>query len=243
MPAPAVYVCIRRTLEWADEAEVRARLVPAFRPKMEVWNATFDVPYHLFRHRLKAIAQANLGRVEGAVRAPLDAAPEGAVVIPVDDDDWLAPDLALRLRERYAPEMTGYLWVRSVLEPRVPWRRRLWYGLWSWKKSVCDTNNYAIVRRPDTDELVRRHLRAGRYFAAHAARIARVPGVLAIQNRNVSSQTAMGWRRESVSRDELVRSYRRYRGLYDSVALPDALGWARPCVAQMAELMRDLRVR
>src|SRR5262245_32597943 len=135
MTAPAVYVCVRRTLEWWDEAEVRAHLIPAFRPKMEVWNATFDVPYHVFRHRLKRIAQASLARVEGAVCAPLDAAPLGAVVIPVDDDDWLAPDLALRIRGRYAPEMKGYLWVRTVLEPRVPWRRRFWYWLWSWKKS------------------------------------------------------------------------------------------------------------
>jgi len=240
---PAVYVSVRRTLEWADEAHVRAHLIPAFRPKLEVWNATFDVPYHLFRHRLKRIAQESLAQVEGAVCARLDAVPDGAVVIPVDDDDWLAPDLALRLRERYAPEMKGYLWVRSVLEPRVPPRRRLWYWLWSWKKSVCDTNNYAIVWRPDTEELVRRHLRAGRYFAAHAALIARVPGVLAIQNRNVSSQTAMGWHRASISRDELVRSYRRYRALYDSVALPEALAWARPHVARMAELMRDLHLR
>jgi hypothetical protein len=218
MIAPAVYVCIRRTLEWEDEAQVRALLIPSFRPKMEVWNGTFDVPYHLFRHRLKRIAQASLARIEGAV---------------------CAPDLALRLRDRYSPEMKGYLWVRSVLEPRVPWRRRLW----SWKKSVCDTNNYAIVRRQDADELVRRHVRAGRYLAANAALIARVPGVLAIQNRNVSSQTAMGWRRDSFTRDDLVRSYRRYRRLYDSVVLPEDLAWARPYVAEMAELMRDLRLR
>src|SRR5262249_60636170 len=51
-----IHIWIRRTLDWHDEAQVAARVYPAFRPKMEAWNATFTMPYHRFRYRLKAIA-------------------------------------------------------------------------------------------------------------------------------------------------------------------------------------------
>jgi hypothetical protein len=243
MPTPGVYICIRRTLDWHDEAATAARLRPDFRPKVEVWNATLDPPYHLFRHRLKQIAQANLARVENAVRAPLEEIPRGAVVIPVDDDDWLAPDLADRLAEQYDPAASGYLWIRHVVEPPLRLRTRAWYWLWSWKASTCATNNYAIPNRPELAELVYHHSKAGRYFDANRSRIKRMPRTLSIQNRNLSSQTAMAWRRTSLTRDELVESVDRYRTLYSSRELPDELDWARPCIARMEELMRQVRVK
>jgi hypothetical protein len=237
------YICIRRTLDWLDEAVVAANLRPTFRPKVEVWNATLDPPYHLFRHRLKQIAQENLARVAHAVHAPFEEIPRGAVVIPVDDDDWLSPELADRLTEAYDPAVHGYLWTREVLEPPVSRRTRLWNWLWSWKASTCATNNYAVANEPELAELVSRHVLAGRYFDAHAARIKRIPGVLSIQNRNVSSQTAMAWRRPSITREELVASVERHRSLYSSWALRDELHWARPCLARMAELTAQIRVK
>jgi hypothetical protein len=240
---PRVYICIRRTLDWHDETLVQANLRPSFRPKFEVWNATLDPPYHLFRVRLKQIAQANLAQVANALRAPLEEIPRGAVVIPVDDDDWLCPELADRLAARYDPRAAGYLWIRTVVEPPVPLRIRLWSRLRRRKASTCATNNYAISNRPELADLVYRHVMAGRYFDANGSRIKRVPGILSIQNRNVSSQTAMGWRRPSITRDELVRSVHRYRTFYASHVLPEELGWARPCMARMNELMEQIRVK
>jgi hypothetical protein len=242
-PAPPICICVRATLDWQDEAAVEAQLVDAFRPKVRAWNATLTPPYHLVRHRLKTLAQANLARVEGAARVPPDAIPPDALVIPVDDDDWLAPDLATRLRERLDPDARGYLWTREVLEIRVPLRRRFWYWLWSWKASTCATNNYAFPYRPELEPVVRSHLKASAHFDAHRARIVRLPRTLSIQNRNLSSQTALGWRRPSVSREELVAKFRRYRALYRHVALPAELAWARPYVDAMAELMDEIRVR
>lgn len=243
MPTPGVFICIRRTLDWDDEAAVTANLRPDFRPKLAMWNATLDPPYHLFRSRLKRIARANLARVENATVATLDAIPPGAVVVPVDDDDWLAPELAHRLAEHHDPEASGYLWVRDVVEPPRPLRVNFWNWLWSWKASTCATNNYAVVNRPDLTELLFYHVRSGRYFDAHRARIQRIPQTLAIQNRNVSSQTAMAWRRPSITREALVRSLHRYRSLYVTYPLPDALGWARPYMEQMDELVRQIRVK
>ena len=89
-----VFLCVRRTIDWRDETKID----PGFRPKVEAWNATFPMPYPVFRQRLKEIAAANLARVEGATVADLAAVPPGAIVAPVDDDDWFAPDLAAELR-------------------------------------------------------------------------------------------------------------------------------------------------
>jgi len=243
MPTPRIYICIRRTLDWHDEAASAALLRPDLRPKVEVWNATLEPSYYLFRDRLKQIAQANLARVENAVQAPLADVPRDAIVIPMDDDDWLAPELANRLAEQYDPAASGYLWIRDVVAPRVPLRTRAWYWLWRWTASACATNNYAIPNRPGVAELVSHHVRAGRYFDANRSRIKRMRRILSIQNRNLASRTAMGWRRPSITRDELVDSVDRYRALYSSRELPDELGWARPCMAQMDELMKQVRVK
>lgn len=240
---PGVYICIRRTLDWRDGVASTARLRPDLRPKVKVWNSTLDPPYHVFRQRLKEIAEANLAQVENAVRAPLAEIPPGAIVIPVDDDDWLAPELPDRLAEQYDPAARGYLWIRHLIEPRVRLRTRVWYWLWSWRASTCGSNNYAVPCRAEVAELVYSHTRAGRYFDVNRSRIKRMARILCVQNRNLGSQTAMAWHRPLLTREELVENLHRYRGLYASHQLPDEVGWARPCVAQMDELMRLVRVK
>ena len=49
-----LHICVRRTLPWHDEAEVAAALRPEMRPKVEVWNATFNLRYAAFRLRLRS---------------------------------------------------------------------------------------------------------------------------------------------------------------------------------------------
>lgn len=243
MGSPAIYLCVRRTLNWHDEAEVEAKLIPAFRPKMAAWNATFDTPYYVFRQRLKAIARASLDRVEGARLATIDAIPDGAIAVPVDDDDWFAPDLAARIEAAYQPNAAGYLWRRATVQVPIPLGRRLRYLLWSFKAPTCNTNDYAVTSFPCAEPILIYHVRAGRYFDTYRDRIVKIPATLAIQNRNVSSQTAMGWRRPTITREELIRSYERHRALYASLALIPDLAWAKPYVAEMAELMSQLRVK
>ena len=239
-----IYLCIRRTLDWRDAAAVEAGLRPEMRPKVAVWNATFSVPYHLFRARLKGITELNLARVEQASRAALDEIPPGAVVVPVDDDDWLAPDLAVHLRRAWSPAVAGWLWTSHLLElPRASRPRlRFW-----WRRheppSTCSTNNYAVANRPELAPLALRHVQAGQWFDANGDRIRHVPRTLAMQNRNLASQTALAWRRPTITRDELVESLERYRALYASLRLPLEITWAEPYIALAAELTHDIRVR
>ena len=86
------------------------------------------------------------------------------------------------------------------------------------------------------------HTQATEYFTHHRSRIARIAKSLSLKNRNMASQTAMGWKQPSITREELVENYHRYRTLYDS---PESLGewdWARPYVQSMAELMRQISI-
>lgn len=86
-----LHICIRKTADWGDQAAFWAQLDPGFAPKVQAWNSTFRLPYHEFRRELRAIAQANLAKVQGAVLCTWEEVPEGALVAPVDDDDGLPP--------------------------------------------------------------------------------------------------------------------------------------------------------
>lgn len=246
---PEIVVCVRATLDWQDRAAVEAGMIERFRPKYDAWNSRFSVPYHLFRHRLKEIAQENLRNVEGVRSVEVDDIPPGALVVPVDDDDWFCPDLARHLRAAYDETKRGYYWRRYVLEAlpeRNPLRllrpgRPLRQGDHS--GFTCGTNSYAVVNTDGWGHHVASHRRASRHFDEHVAQVAHVPGILSIQNRNYSSQTVLGMRDEPISWRRLMRRFRRYRRFYERAVLPRELAWSRPYVALMAELMRELKPR
>jgi hypothetical protein len=108
---------------------------------------------------------------------------------------------------------------------------------------TCKTNNYAIVHEPALVGLAASHVQASRYFDEHASRVTSIPARLAIQNRNLASQTTLAWRRPSIERDELVILLERHRGLYAAWKATPDLRWAQPYVDLMSELMQDIRVR
>lgn len=245
MTSAAVHICIRRTLDWSDPAGVSAGIDPGFRQKFETWNATFDMPYAEFRRRMVEIATLNLSRVEGARLTPLAEVPPGAWIVPIDDDDWLAPDLVARVRRLLDAPVTGCRWRREVIEPlddrRGPraWLRRRR----ALEHFVCASNNHAILNTPEIAPLVRNHVLASEYFDAHPAELRRTPRFLAIQNRNPASQTALALREPTISRDRLVGVLDRYQGLYAGWKLRRSLRWAQPCLDRMAELVDSVGLR
>ena len=50
------YIWVRATVDWEDEEAFLAQVRPEFDGKLVLWNATFTIPYHLFRHRVRRIA-------------------------------------------------------------------------------------------------------------------------------------------------------------------------------------------
>lgn len=238
-----LYVCVRRTLEWGDEAAVTAGLRPEFRPKVATWNATFTLPYHRFRQRLKEIAASNLARIADARVAPLADVPPGALIVPVDDDDWFAPDLVHRLMPAVDAQADGSTWTGWALEPvRRPKRLRLLIRSLR-TQWTCGSNNYVVRNLPALAPLVGNHIAASRHFDAHANQVRHVAVRLSIQNRNLASQTALAWKRPTIAPTELRAVYERYRTFYDTVSLPNDLGWAAPYVALVGELTHELRLR
>jgi hypothetical protein len=244
---PFVYIVVRRTTDWANEATVRAQLPDGFAPLVDLWNDTFDMPYHRFRQQLKQIAQANHARVEGAVTAALEDVPPGGLIAPVDDDDWFSPEMARVVADNRDERYHGYRWPSRFLEVppdfnqwRGAWRRRLFPSTppyW-----LCTTNNHAIENMPGVGTTVGSHIKATEWFVRNDAFVKVLDAPLSVQNRNLASQTALLFRTGVMTRSKLLRRHRQYRALYAKAprALP---AWCRPSIASMAELMQALRVR
>jgi len=239
-----VYVCVRRTLDWGDKAAVDAGLIESFRPKAELWNATFNIPYHEFRQRVKRIAQLSLDRVENAQRASVEAAPPGALLVPVDDDDWFSPDLANRLREEFDPSISCYYWNRRILEPGRHLRRIK--GLlkeFVTGEVIFASNNYAIRNVGDLARLTGGHTEVYRHFQATRGQVKYLAAALSLQNRSLASQTTLGLWRQALTRDALIERFDRYRTLYPKTHLSRGLRWAAPYVTLMSELMDALKLQ
>jgi hypothetical protein len=243
-----IYIWVRATANWEDERAFLAQLDPAFKPKVDVWNDTFDMPFHRFRRETRRIAERNLSRVENAAVADWDEIPEGALVIPVDDDDWFAPNVARVLEESLDPRRTGYFWISSFIEVPINLGHRL-AGIRraifprTPPRWICSTNNYAIVKQPDTKLLLEKHTMASGWFGGPGQRqVHRIEQRLSVMNRTLGSQTSLGFWKPSIRRSELLRKFRRYRALYRAPVSRE-LDWCRPYVAMMAELMGRLNVR
>lgn len=245
---PSLYLVVRQTTDWTNEAIVRAQLPERFVPAFHLWNETFEMPYHHFRQRLKQIAAENHAQVEGALTARLEDVPEGALIAPVDDDDWFSPAMAKVIDDNRDEHCRGYRWPSRFLE--VPPDLDQWLGVWrrrlipstplTW---VCTTNNYVIEKVPDVAPLVDSHIRATEWFVENEASVKVLGPPLSLHNRNIASQTALTFRSgRSMTRSKLLRRLRQYRALYEKGPrrLPP---WTAPWITKMAELMADLRVR
>lgn len=243
-----IYIWVRATADWGDENAFLAQLDPAFKPKVDVWNDTFDLPFHRFRRQVRRVAELNLSRVENAVVAGWDEIPSGALVLPVDDDDWFAPDVARVLEEGLDPHASGYFWIGSVMEVPINFGHRLALirraifpsTLPRW---ICATNNYAMVKRPDTRALLEKHPLASEWFGGPGKEEVRwIDKRLSLANRTLGSKTSLAFGRPTIRRTELIRKFRRYRALYSAPPAPE-LDWCRPYLTMMADLMGRLNVK
>jgi hypothetical protein len=242
-----VRIWIRATMDFDDEAAFRAQLEPRLREPIALWDATFAMPWRVFRSRLRAVARESLERVEGAVVAEWEEIPEGSLVLPCDDDDWFRPDVAKVVQAALAPNHTGVRWQSTFLEVPRDWRHHL--GIWRRHvqgprpRFVCTTNNYAVVVSRAPKPVLTSHLEASDWFLAQpAAAVAVLDDRLSLQNRTIASQTALVPQQRTIGRRHLLRKLDRYRRLYDRPLAPE-LAWAQPYADQMASLMRELTLR
>ena len=251
-----LHICVRRTLPWHDEAATAASLDAVVRTRVELWNATFNLTYATFRHRMTQIARENWSRVEHAQLTPLEQIPPGGLVAPVDDDDWFSPEMGRRLLvERGSSSLHGYHWNRYVLE--TPRRARRWpfarpRRATDTSRYTCSSNNYAVVNLPELKPAIESHVAASRIFDAEPRRVKHVAASLSLQCRNLASRSALGGGRRSanpgaepppLSRQGLIEKLRRQQEFYDRLRLPPEVAWAEPCAAAVAELLHEMRLK
>ena len=250
-----VHICVRRTLPWHDEAAVAASLDPIVRSRVELWNHIFKVSYAAFRHRMTQIAQQNWSRVEQAQVTALEQIPPGALVAPVDDDDWFSPELGRRLLAERSASLHGYHWNRYVLE--TPRRPRRWpfarpRRSTDTSRYTCSSNNYAVSNLPELKPAIESHVAASRMFDACPGRVKHVDASLSLQCRSLASSSVLSGERRAMSpraalapltHDGLIAMLRGLRRFYDRLRLPPEVAWAEPSAAAVAELLREMRLK
>src|SRR4051794_14655135 len=155
------------------------------------------MPYRVFRSRLRAIARENLARVDGARVSAWEEIPEGALVLPCDDDDWFRPDVAAVLQRELRPGVSALRWTSSFLEVPTNWRHQL--GIWRARVQgprpmfLCTTNNYAMFASEGSQDLLKSHVQASRWVGAQPPGSVPILGErLSLMNRTIASQTSLG---------------------------------------------------
>jgi hypothetical protein len=167
---------------------------------ISIWDAALDVDYRHFRHVIKDTALASFRNVHESIfleRADFRALalePDDLVVF-VDDDDWLAPDLFIRLRDgpgghdgakwgsiRVGPIFSASpeIQAHGVLFPRPI-------------DQVLYTNNYTVTGRLLLRVGVERlfeHRDAQRQLDARAYRPETIPQYLSAANKHPCSTMA-----------------------------------------------------
>jgi hypothetical protein len=166
---------------------------------ISIWDAALDVDYRRFRHLVKDTTLANFRQVADSVflehvdfRA---IAPEpDDMVVFVDDDDWLAPDLFIRLRE--APDShDGAKWGSIRIGPVFSQPETQTHGVFYARPidQVLYTNNYAVtgrtLKRLGVEQLFE-HRDAQRRFDVGAYRPKTVPQYLSAANKHPCSTMA-----------------------------------------------------
>ena len=243
----AVRIWVRTTLDYDDERAFSGQLRAEFREQVALWDGLFEMPFRVFRSRVRDIARENLERVEGAVVSDWDDIPDEALVLPCDDDDWFAPHAAAALERSAGADGPGARWPTSFLEIPIDWRHEL--GVWRARvlgprpEFACATNNYALRKSGDVRELLADHVLASRWVRAQPVGTIPVLGErLSLMNRTLASQTSLGWNRSPRGRRNTLRKLPRYRRLYRR-PLPSGLAWAQPYADQMEALMGELELR
>ena len=150
-----VMVIQRQTLDWSNMT------VESFRPLsedfcrlwskpadyifrlMQLWNKTFSLDYFQTRAALKAIALRNM-HASDAVFVPYqqyqNIPDQNGFYVFLDDDDWVAPDIAAVLAAQLPEKHDALLWrTISIGSPQQEHPVFIW-GL----NGRCMTNNYAV---------------------------------------------------------------------------------------------------
>mgnify|MGYP001213433663 CR=1 FL=1 len=214
-----------------------------------IWDAMMKVDYRTFRHEIAALSRANFAAVAGARVLSHEALrqetpPPDALVVFVDDDDWLAPDL-FDVLAREAPKPVNGVWWGSILvgpqltgldaylnDPVIELRPL---------ERVIYTNNYAVTGRALKWHGYGRlfeHYHADRRFRKFWWPPKKVPLYLSAASKHPCSTVVVQFLME---RPEFHADPRRFVVRYAEqlaqTQIPPAYGWLAAPVAAVQDLV------
>lgn len=251
---PPVSIVLRQSPDWENitlhdfenQARVFCRLIG--RPEtllcevVHLWNTTFGISFFETRFCLKQIARQNLAQVSDAEIIPiaeLTQIKEGIYVF-IDDDDWLAPDLAQFFSPESQAEYDGFRWGSAVFGGHT--QQAVFCR--SYSDSFCYTNNYAISSRYltlDNLENVSQHWKANHHFPS--LRIAAIPHHLSITNKHPAATTclerALAGQFSAENLKAIISQYNQQISSMELEKHPQ-LHWAKPYMQQTRWLYQQV---
>lgn len=246
MSSPNNYIVLRHSPDWLsyDLEQSRSFCATANVPEgtvldfVALWDQTMAVDYRRFRHVIKRIALANFhavaeGRFCTTTEFEAIATSLEDLIVFVDDDDWLAPDLFVRLR--HMPHLTdGAMWGSIRLGPvfsHPPQPPP--YGIFHPRPidNVLYTNNYAVsglaMARLGWSSLYE-HFDAQQQYNAAAYRPATVSEYLSVANKHPCSTLAAKFFLESQAfRADPRRELMHFNAAIAEVVPPPSMGWVK----------------
>lgn len=207
-PVPHNYVVLRDSPNWLSYNDQQSREFCARFALPEgtiidfisIWDAALDVDYRHFRHLMKDTALANFRQVNGSIFLEhsdffaISLEPDDLVVF-VDDDDWLAPNLFKCLRDE-SDNNDGAKWGSIRVGPvfsHLPQTQT--HGIFYARPidQIIYTNNYALTGRVLARiglENLFEHRDAQKQFDVGAYRPKTVPQYLSVANKHPCSTMA-----------------------------------------------------
>ena len=192
-----------------QENKIFKRYEELLRFCIPVWNETFHLEYPQFRAELQLIANENRGNLPGVdeiIRGEsdfaqyIDSAADDTIIVPVDDDDWFAPDL-VRLKTIFEQGKFRYvIWPQLIIGPN---RKDYMYRVLKVpEQDIPESNNFAFTvgmfKEYDYKEIeviLPYHMSLGRKFLTLNKPV-HIPGWFSVYCKTVASISFMGTRRK-----------------------------------------------
>lgn len=174
------------------------------------WNSAFTLEYPQFRAGLQSIARDNrrdISGVDDIIRGESDfaqyiaSAADDTIIVPVDDDDWFAPDLA-KLKVLFKDNHFRYvIWPQLIIGPKRT--DYLYRVLKMPAEDIPQTNNFAFTvgmfkeyNYQELEAILPYHTFLGRKFLMKNKPV-HIPGLFSVYCKTVGSISFMETRRNT----------------------------------------------
>lgn len=257
-----VRICIRQSPDWRnssredllENSRTFCRMVGAATGLHEnfisdivnVWDATFPIPFFEVRAVMKDIAQENLHDIKNAKCMSVEESKRSSIgsqtlYFFIDDDDWLHPDLWQRLASHVDAKTDGYIFGNILCVSNIELRP---------VENGCYTNNYAVAtdflrRTENAIDRVDQHWDAHQVFHQPSFRLAHLPLYLSATNKHPASTMKLkdGLEGHELSGNRLRHLVQKYVDESAVASVPSQAEWVAPYWRRTRELFGRLLTR